>query len=76
MSSRDSSYSYASEVIHQEFRSPKSGDYKVDTTHRNGSKSVSVYNHHSTTYDTTAPHPGYGKPAGSDREPSRTSSRT
>lgn len=43
--------------------SRKANDYSVETIHRNGSKGgVSVYNHHSTTYETTAPHPGYNQP--------------
>ncbi|KAI1209802.1 uncharacterized protein F4807DRAFT_460547 [Annulohypoxylon truncatum] len=62
MSSRDSSYdptSSSAPVIREDCRSPKASNYQVDIHHRNGSRSISIYNHHSPGYDNTAPHPDY-----------------
>ncbi|KAI0879793.1 uncharacterized protein GGS22DRAFT_193906 [Annulohypoxylon maeteangense] len=64
MSSRSTSYvptssSMAVAVSHEDYRSSKASDYKVDIHHRNNGRSVSIYNHHSSGYDNTAPHPDY-----------------
>ncbi|KAI1454591.1 hypothetical protein F4805DRAFT_460660 [Annulohypoxylon moriforme] len=74
MSSRESSYAPSSSsapVVHEDYRSSKAGDYKVDSHHRSGGRSVSIYNHHSSGYDNTAPHPGYATRTDPRKAPSR-----
>ncbi|KAI1086168.1 hypothetical protein F5B19DRAFT_498614 [Rostrohypoxylon terebratum] len=76
MSSRDSSSRSSDRVDYQDFRSAKSSDYKGQAVHRSGHKNISVYNHRSASYDTTAPTPSYGKSPGSKNQGPRTSSRS
>ncbi|XXH02979.1 Peptidyl-prolyl cis-trans isomerase fpr2 [Hypoxylon texense] len=73
MSSRDSystsdSYgyggsSYSPAVTDDTYRSSKSGNYKVTSSHRS---QVSVHNHASSGYEKDAPHPSYGSTGNKD----------
>ncbi|KAI1642688.1 uncharacterized protein F4817DRAFT_288530 [Daldinia loculata] len=45
-------------VVHEHGRSSRADDFTVDITRRSG---VTVFNHHGTGYEDSAPSPSYGK---------------